>query len=120
MRTLFRIFVILPVAVIAVMLAVANRRPVPLSFNPLDPANPATIIEVPVFWLVFACLAAGVVLGGVAVWFNQSAHRRAARENRYEAARLRAETDSQRKKLAAVEQDPSRPALAAPLARDAA
>ncbi|MEM1046899.1 MAG: LapA family protein [Pseudomonadota bacterium] len=102
LKSLIRLFIVLPIAIIVIMLAVANRRSVPVSFNPLDPENPATIFEIPLFWLVFACVALGVVLGGIAVWFKQGKHRKAARQNRNEAARWRAETDRQREKLNAV------------------
>ena len=107
MKSLIRIFFVLPIAVIVIMLAVANRHSVMLSFNPLAPDNPATAFDVPVFWLVFACVAMGVVLGGVAVWFTQARFRRAARENRHEAAKWRAENDRQREKLAVLSTEAS-------------
>ena len=100
MKSLIRIFFVLPIAIIVIMLAVANRHTVSLSFNPLAPDNPETLFQVPLFWLVFACVAMGVVLGGTAVWFNQGKARRAARENRHEAEKWRAESDHQREKLA--------------------
>lgn len=102
MRSLIRIFFVLPIAVIVIMLAVANRHAVTLSFNPLAPGDPGTAFNVPVFWLVFACVAMGVVLGGIAVWFTQGRFRRAARENRDEAAKWRAENERHREKLAAL------------------
>ena len=124
MKSLIRLFFVLPVAVIAIMLAVANRRSVSLSVNPLAPDNPATLFEVPLYWLVFACVAMGVVLGGTAVWFSQSRFRRAARENRNEAAKWRAEADRQRQTLAALsnEANPGRAPVALPasLPRNAA
>ena len=118
MRTLIRVFITLPVAVIVIMLAVANRKNVALSFNPLDPENPATMIDVPIFWLVFACVALGVILGGMVVYFKQHKFRVAARDNRYEAAKWRAEADRQREELAALTDDNKAPAL--PLPRRAA
>lgn len=102
MKSLIRLFIVFPIAIVVVMLAVANRRTIPLSFNPLDPDNSATIIEVPIFWLVFACVAAGIVLGGMAVWFKQGRHRKAARANRREAAKFKAETERQREQLVAI------------------
>jgi len=101
-KSLIRIFFVLPIAVIVIMLAVANRHAVTLSFNPLAPDDPATAFDVPVFWLVFACVAMGVILGGIAVWFTQGRFRRAARENRHEAAKWRAENERHREKLAAL------------------
>lgn len=119
MKNLIRVFFVLPIAVIVIMLAVANRHSVSLSFNPLAPENSATQFEVPLFWLVFACVAMGVVLGGIAVWFSQGKHRKASRDNRHEAEKWRAETDRQREKLAVVSNE-ANPALPSPQSRTAA
>ncbi|MBV8564699.1 MAG: LapA family protein, partial [Methylobacteriaceae bacterium] len=41
--------------------------------------------------VLFAALMLGVLVGGIASWLSQGKHRRAARQYRAEAARLRAE-----------------------------
>jgi len=49
-----------------VVLAVANRAPVTLVLDPFG-ADPAMVLTLPLYALVFAALAAGVVIGGLAV-----------------------------------------------------
>lgn len=82
-----------PVGIVMVTLAVANRKPVTLSLDPFQPDAPALAFQVPMFAVVFAVLMVGVVIGGVAVWFNQGRHRRALRRWREEADRLRWERE---------------------------
>ncbi len=100
----------LPIGIVAVALAVANRKPVLLALDPFRPENPAYAVSVPLFALVFAALILGVLLGGFTVWWRQGIHRRAARFGRREAERLEAE----KTRLAA--QVPTEAAVAAGLA----
>ena len=60
-----------------VLWAVANRQPVTVSFDPFDPANPASELTTPLYVVAFAILIAGVVLGGVATWLEQGKWRMA-------------------------------------------
>ncbi|MER2606193.1 MAG: LapA family protein [Siculibacillus sp.] len=87
----------LPIGIVVVALSVANRKPVTLALDPFRPDSPAFAVSVPLFLLVLGAMILGVVLGGLAVWWRQRIHRRAARERGREAARLEAE----RAKLAA-------------------
>ncbi len=52
-------------AVTVVVLAVANRTPVTLTADPFR-ADPAYSVTLPLYAVIFAALALGVVLGGVA------------------------------------------------------
>lgn len=83
-----------PVGIVLVALAVANRAPVRLSLDPFRPDAPALSVELPLFLIFFAVLMLGVVIGGAAVWFNQGRHRRAERRLRHEAERLRADREA--------------------------
>src|ERR687897_906302 len=58
--------------------AVANRAPVTLSFDPFSP-TPMFSTTMPLFALIFIAVAIGVLIGGVASWFAQSKHRRLER-----------------------------------------
>jgi uncharacterized integral membrane protein len=82
-----------PVGVVLVALAVANRRPIVLSLDPFRPDAPAFSVTAPLFLLVFGALILGVLLGGVTVWWRQGVHRRVARARRREVDRLTAEND---------------------------
>jgi uncharacterized integral membrane protein len=85
--------ILLPVAIIVVLLAVANRGPVTLSLDPFSRDAPEIATTVPLFALIFAAVALGVVIGGVATWLAQAKHRRARRQYGREVRHLRHETE---------------------------
>ena len=70
-RKFLRSIVMIPAAAILVALAVANRQPVTVSFDPFDPSDSDLVLAVPLYLLGFTVLIAGVVLGGVAAWAGQ-------------------------------------------------
>jgi uncharacterized integral membrane protein len=98
--------VLLPVAVLVVLLAVANREPVRLSLDPFTPHAPAFVTNLPLFAVIFAAVMLGVVIGGTATWLTQGRHRRERRLYRREVQHLRTETDRMR-----AERPPNGPAL---------
>lgn len=106
MKRLISWIVGLPVAVIFIAFAVANRRAVTVSFDPLSLDTPALAIQLPL-WLVLAGgVLVGLITGWVAAWLNQGKWRKATREAR---SKLRdAKTRSQDLERAA------RPGIAAP------
>lgn len=96
MASLFRLLFIAPVAVVVILLAMANRAPVQLSFDPVS-ADGAYTFTVPLFVAVLGALMIGIVIGGVAVWLGQGKHRRAARTALREAEAAKAEAERLRK-----------------------
>jgi uncharacterized integral membrane protein len=100
MRTLFRLIVIVPIAIILLMFAFANRHLVTVSFDPFagnDVAGPS--ITAPLFILLILAVGAGVILGGLASWFKQAKLKRAAREARAEADEARIEAARLRREM---------------------
>lgn len=91
MRRFFVWLILAPLSVVAVVLAVANRRIVTVSIDPFSQDAPAYAIDLPLFIVIFAALIAGVLIGGTAVWFGKLRWRMAAYRAEREAARLRAE-----------------------------
>jgi uncharacterized integral membrane protein len=85
--------ILLPIAILVVLLAVANRSPVTLSLDPFSPDAPEFATQVPLFAVIFAAVAVGVIIGGTASWLAQGKTRRARRRYRREADRLRHETE---------------------------
>lgn len=81
--------VFVPVAVVLVALAVANRHPVPFTIDPFNPGNPGLTANLPLFVYMFAALVVGLVVGSIATWMRQSRYRRSARESQAEARALR-------------------------------
>jgi uncharacterized integral membrane protein len=88
--------ILLPIAVAVILLAVANRAPVQLSLDPFSQDAPEFAVQVPLYALVFAAVAVGIVIGGVAAWLAQAKHRRARRHYRREAQHLKGETERRR------------------------
>jgi len=89
MASLFRLIILAPVAVVVVLLSIANRMPVQLSFDPSG--GTAYTVTVPLFVAVLGAVMAGILIGGVACWFGQGKHRRAARQAQREAEVARSE-----------------------------
>lgn len=111
MIRLLKGLVLLPVAVLVVLLAVANRGPVLLSLDPVSP-TPVFSVALPLYAALFAAVALGMVVGGSAAWLAQGKHRRARREHRRDAERLRREADRLREAVARTRD--GAPALPAP------
>jgi uncharacterized integral membrane protein len=112
-RRFLKALVLLPIAIVVVLLAVANRAPVTLSFDPFSKGPPQFSATLPLFALVFLSVMLGVLIGGVAAWLAQSKHRRLERRYRREARRLRDERERLRGRpggagLPALVSEPSR------------
>jgi hypothetical protein len=91
-RQLFLIFIAIPVGVLMVAFAIANRAPVRLTLDPFRPAETSLYLEAPLFLVLFSVLALGLLVGGMVAWWGQGKWRRAARARGREAAALRDET----------------------------
>lgn len=97
MKTLVRVLIVLPLALVVILLAVANRTPVQVSLDPFSGAAPLVAFSAPLFVVLLAAAAVGVLWGGFAVWWSQGRYRRAARERARDLDRIRAEAARQRK-----------------------
>ena len=64
-------FLLVPVAVIAAALAVANRAMVSFSLDPFSDVHPALVIQMPLFLLLFLTLLLGVMIGGMAAMIGR-------------------------------------------------
>lgn len=78
------IAVYIPLAVVLIALAVANRTPVDFTLDPFNPGNPGLTITLPLFVCVFAALALGLIVGSTATWFKQGHYRKLARQREAE------------------------------------
>lgn len=100
MKTFLKALVLVPIAIVAVAFAVANRQIVSISFDPFTAGEPMFAIVAPLFLLVFLLLMAGVLIGGVAAWLGQGRYRKAARRAQTEADDLHGEIERLRTELA--------------------
>jgi len=89
MNRVLTIVVLVPLAIILIALAVANRAAVIFTIDPFNPGNPGLSVEWPLFVLLFAALAIGLLLGSAATWLRQGRYRKAARERASEVRALR-------------------------------
>ena len=64
------ILIVLPLAIVIVAFAVANRQAVTVSFDPLFRDQPCLRRDGPLFVMIFVLLILGVVVGGVAAWIR--------------------------------------------------
>src|SRR5256885_10294549 len=92
MRKFFTALVIIPLGLIFIVFAVANRHFVTVSFDPFNSTDPAIAVSMPLFAVIIAVAILGVAAGGMATWFRQRHWRRAARQHEADARRARAET----------------------------
>ncbi|MBS7696978.1 MULTISPECIES: lipopolysaccharide assembly protein LapA domain-containing protein [unclassified Chelatococcus] len=89
MKRFLKALVLLPLALIVVLLSVANRGAVRVSLDPFSPDQPMASLEMPLFVALFLCVMLGVVIGGVVVWAAQGKHRKVVRQQRRELERMR-------------------------------
>ena len=115
MRKFFSALVVIPLGVIFIVFAVANRHSVTVSFDPFDSVNPSVAVSMPLFVVIIAVAILGVAAGGSATWFRQRRWRRAARQHEAEARRARSEIADLR--AAAAVSRGAVPQLAAPAPR---
>ena len=102
MMRFLKLVILVPLVVIALAFAIANRAVTIVSFDPFSPAATASpTIEAPLFVVLLLTLMLGVLIGSVATWLTQGRNRNNARRARNEAERLRAESDRLRGQLAA-------------------
>lgn len=109
MKTVLKLLVLVPLGLLAVAFALANRQHVEVSFDPFATDVPAFALSGPLFLVIIAVVVTGVVIGSVATWLGQGHYRRAAKVARREAddlradvARLRADLDAQRREAGEV------------------
>ncbi len=99
MKTFLKAIVLVPIAILAIAFAVANRQVITISFDPFSAGDPVFVLAAPLFLLVFLLICCGVVIGGIASWLGQARYRRIARQASAEAAETRAEVDRLRTEL---------------------
>jgi uncharacterized integral membrane protein len=108
MRKFFTALVLIPLGLIFIVFAVANRHLVTVSFDPFNSSDPAAGVTLPLFVAIIAVAIAGVAAGGCATWFRQRHWRRAARQHEADARQARAQLADLRAAVAASRGDPQR------------
>ena len=89
MRKFLTAVVLIPLGLIFIVFAVANRHLVTVSFDPFNSTDPSVAVTLPLFVVIIAVAILGVAAGGCATWFRQRHWRRAARQHEADARQAR-------------------------------
>jgi uncharacterized integral membrane protein len=116
LRSIVTAIILIPLAVIMIGFAVANRQVVTISFDPFDASHPAYSLKLPLFVVIFVLVILGVVIGGVAAWMRQSRWRASARRAEARNRELNGEVAMLRRRLETAER-PELPARVDPVPR---
>jgi uncharacterized integral membrane protein len=108
MRKLLTAMVLIPLGLIFVVFAVANRHFVTVSFDPFTSTDPSIAVSLPLFVVIIAVAIVGVAAGGIATWFRQRHWRRAARQHEADARAARVQLADLRAGAAASRYDQQR------------
>ena len=101
-RKIVKALVLIPLAIVLISFAVANRQTVTVSFDPFNPAEPAFSLALPLYVVILALVIAGVIVGGVAAWMRQGKWRGRARHAESRARELRTENDQLKRRDGSV------------------
>jgi uncharacterized integral membrane protein len=93
-RKIVTAIIVIPLAVVIIAFAIANRQMVTVSFDPFSVTEPAAVVTLPLFALIILLLIIGVLIGGAAAWLRQSRWRSTARRLEREVADLRVKVDA--------------------------
>jgi uncharacterized integral membrane protein len=85
MRKFLTALIVVPLGLILIVFAVANRHFVTVSFDPFNSTDPSLSLSLPLFVLIILVAIIGVMAGGSATWFGQRRWRRAARRHEADA-----------------------------------
>ena len=99
-RKIVTAVIVIPLAIVIIAFALANRQAVTVSFDPFSSANPAYAASLPLFVLIFVLVIVGVVIGGIAAWVRQAAWRRTARRLDADVRALHQEIEAMRRRSA--------------------
>jgi uncharacterized integral membrane protein len=97
LQRILRWVVGLPIVILVIAFAVANRRWTTLSFDPFTQEAPRISMDMPLWLLFFLGIFTGIVVGWIGSWLAQGKHRKAAREARAEVGKLQVELADLRK-----------------------
>ena len=100
-RKIVNLAVFVPLGIVLIVLAVANRQVVTLALNPFRPEDGVLSVSAPFFLFLFVALMFGMLIGSAATWWAQGKYRKQARKEAREVIRWQAEAD--RHKAAAVQ-----------------
>jgi len=91
LKRILSLVVFVPIGIILIVLAVANRQTVTLALNPFQPQDSILSLSAPFFVFVFLALLVGMAIGASVTWWRQGRYRRQARIEAKEAIKWQSE-----------------------------
>ena len=91
MRKFFSALIVIPLGLLFVVFAVANRHLITVSLDPFNSRDPSISVTMPLFVVIIAVAILSVAAGGAASWFRQRHWRRAARQHEADARQAQAQ-----------------------------
>ncbi|NTJ41189.1 LapA family protein [Agrobacterium larrymoorei] len=101
-KKIVNLLILVPLAIVLIILCVANRQSVTLALNPFEPSDTVMAFTAPFFVFLFLAVIFGVFLGSFATWVSQGKHRKRARTEAREAIRWHDEATKQKAAANAV------------------
>ncbi len=89
----------LPIAVIGIGFAVANREWVTISFDPINRTHPFATISMPLWTLFFCGVLVGIFVGWFVAWRGNARYRRATRDAKIELVRTQQAHEREKREL---------------------
>src|SRR5687767_9840666 len=91
LKKILSLVIFVPLGIILIVLAVANRQMVTLALNPFRPEDSVLAVSAPFFLFLFLALLFGMLVGAAVTWWSQGRHRKQARVEAREAVRWQKE-----------------------------
>jgi hypothetical protein len=104
MSFLHRIFnwiVLVPLALIGIGFAVANRQWIGISFDPFNRAHPLVMVNMPLWALFFCGVFVGILAGWLVAWAGNRKYRKATRAAKMELVRTQQQFERDKREMAA-------------------
>ncbi|WP_105381259.1 lipopolysaccharide assembly protein LapA domain-containing protein [Neorhizobium alkalisoli] len=87
LKKILSLVIFVPLGIILIVLAVANRQTVTLALNPFRPEDSVLSVSAPFFLFLLLAVLLGMLIGAAVTWWSQGRHRKQARVEAREAAR---------------------------------
>jgi uncharacterized integral membrane protein len=91
LKRILTLAIFVPLGIVLVVLAVANRQIVTLALNPFRPDDSVLALSAPLFLFLFLAVLLGMVIGSAVTWWSQGKHRKQARIEAREAIKWQTE-----------------------------
>ena len=97
----------LPLAIIMIAFAVANRQIVTVSLDPFSQTDPLLAMNIPMWVLFYAGILVGLIAGWLCAWVSQAKWRRASRKAQSDLSVVRMENDKLKKQSGSTDLVPA-------------